>query len=260
MEFAKSTTILTEHLGYAPIALIDDVINAVNDILYKCTAAMETFLSERYGNDENIPEDEIELGTAKLETLLESVVDKCFDKFELYVLRNLLIIPPDFIKGGWIRLEHQQGVDFSSTGSMDKIIELRKQLYEQKHLNYLLKTRCKRTAKLLTMLDGYRSSLQGLKNQPHLISQIAPLNETIQFLTSQVTQMMNKIQSQKSNGNENNNRQFRKIEHNSRDVYVDHFAKRALESMDLDIINNTTSINSEQALQAEKLAQLLEEK
>ena len=34
-------------MGSHPLALIDDVINAVNDIMYKCTQAMETYLNER---------------------------------------------------------------------------------------------------------------------------------------------------------------------------------------------------------------------
>lgn len=140
--FVKSTAILTEHFGYVPIALIDDIINAANDILYKCTAAMDEFLSSRYpdgklwleggslppskrlkANDGTRKEnqdggieiditEEIELGTAKFETLFESIVDKCFDGFELYVLRNLMVIPQNLIQGGWIRLSHHRGVDF----------------------------------------------------------------------------------------------------------------------------------------------------
>ena len=47
---------------------------------------------------------EIEEGLHKLETLLETTVDKNLDKFEIYVLRNVLSVPPDLID--WIRLKH----------------------------------------------------------------------------------------------------------------------------------------------------------
>ena len=40
--------------------------------------------------------DEIKIGTAKLESLLENSVDKNFDKLELYVLRNILSIPVSY--------------------------------------------------------------------------------------------------------------------------------------------------------------------
>lgn len=46
----------------------------------------------------------------QLETLLEATVDKAFDKFEIYVLRNILTVPEDLL--GWIRLKHYE-VGFS---------------------------------------------------------------------------------------------------------------------------------------------------
>jgi kinetochore protein Mis12/MTW1 len=49
---------------------------------------------------------EIEEGLHKLETLLESTVDKNFDRFEIYVLRNILSVPEDL--AAWIRLSHYE--------------------------------------------------------------------------------------------------------------------------------------------------------
>lgn len=42
----------------------------------------------------------------QLETLLEATVDKTFDKFEIYTLRNILTVPDDLT--GWIRLAHYE--------------------------------------------------------------------------------------------------------------------------------------------------------
>lgn len=42
----------------------------------------------------------------QLETLLESTVDKTFDKFEIYTLRNILTIPDDLAP--WMRLGHYE--------------------------------------------------------------------------------------------------------------------------------------------------------
>jgi hypothetical protein len=47
---------------------------------------------------------EIDEGLHKLETLLNSTVDKNFDKFEIYVLRNILSVPPELVN--WVRLSH----------------------------------------------------------------------------------------------------------------------------------------------------------
>jgi len=106
-------------------SLIDDVINSVNSLIYQGVSSLENGLSstppERLGfsvaprdkdagaatgDDQEYPEakQEIEEGLHKLETLLESTVDKNFDKFEIYVLRNILMIPEDL--ASWIRLGH----------------------------------------------------------------------------------------------------------------------------------------------------------
>ena len=42
----------------------------------------------------------------RLETLLESTVDKSFDKFEIYTLRNILTVDREV--GGWVRLAHYE--------------------------------------------------------------------------------------------------------------------------------------------------------
>ncbi|CAN6668389.1 kinetochore-associated protein Mtw1p [Trichomonascus vanleenenianus] len=249
-DMLKSTAILTEHLGYAPIALIDDIINAVNEILYKCTAAMETFLTERYGNDSTssdasqIPADEIELGTAKLETLLESVVDRCFDKFELYVLRNLLVIPPELISGGWIRLGHHTGVDFTEKpfDELDrKLALLRQQMYMEKKLNRWLKMETKKSSKLIGILEGYQSSLEFLSNPgspeaKQAFNEVVPICDSLRFLSSQVGEMIKSIQAIQQSVAGGGVSLAKAMPSTSRDEYLDVFSKRA---MDINGINTS---------------------
>jgi kinetochore protein Mis12/MTW1 len=265
-DFVKNTAILTEHLGYAPIALIDDIINAVNDILYKCTAAMETFLTERYREDASLEDDEIEMGTAKLETLLESIVDKCFDKFEIYVLRNLLVIPSELISEGWIRLAHHRGVDFgveSSEGDEleKRIIELRREIYAQKHLRFLLQTQSRRCAKLLTILQGYKDSLNFIATpeNPALkqaLKDISPMNESVLFLASQVTEMMGKIQS--INASIKQAPLSSQLGKTGRDSYVNVFSKRAVESTGLQVAEIEGFKSQSQADAAKEAQNLLD--
>lgn len=50
--------------------------------------------------------DEIENGVHQLETLLEATVDKAFDKFEIYTLRNILTVPDELAP--WMRLGHYE--------------------------------------------------------------------------------------------------------------------------------------------------------
>jgi kinetochore protein Mis12/MTW1 len=128
-----TTELMTEHLQYAPLTLIDDVINSANAILYQSMDAFETYLrdtlipsipsstaSKSKAFDLDAPEDterenlykELEFGMAQVETLLENSVDRNFDAFELYVLRNVFNVPEDV--DGYLRLGHHQVVIFNT--------------------------------------------------------------------------------------------------------------------------------------------------
>lgn len=113
-------------------SLIDDIINAVNVIVYQAVEALETFMlgvsprelgfrsthsSATLSNQSSSFEEtgasehpeaitEIENGVHQLETLLEATVDKAFDKLEIYTLRNILTIPDDLAP--WMRLGHYE--------------------------------------------------------------------------------------------------------------------------------------------------------
>ncbi|EXJ95076.1 hypothetical protein A1O1_00194 [Capronia coronata CBS 617.96] len=120
-----ATSLLTEHLQYTPLSLIDDIINSVNNFVYQGVGSLETGLlstpPEKLGfeavrdNEQDAPEypaakQEIEEGLHKLETLLNSTVDKNFDKLEIYVLRNVLSVPADLVN--WVRLSHYQNISW----------------------------------------------------------------------------------------------------------------------------------------------------
>lgn len=54
--------------------------------------------------------EEIETGTHQLETLLWASIDKNFDRFEIYVMRNILCLRPGEMD--WLRLGHYDGLVF----------------------------------------------------------------------------------------------------------------------------------------------------
>lgn len=102
----------------------------MNTIIYQAIEALENgllsippkqlgFARDRSSNTKSIPDadgdgnleyleatTELENGVHQLETLLESTVDKSFDKFEIYTLRNILTIPDDLAP--WMRLAHYE--------------------------------------------------------------------------------------------------------------------------------------------------------
>ncbi|KAL3963645.1 hypothetical protein ACCO45_000649, partial [Purpureocillium lilacinum] len=128
--------LLTEHLGYPPVALIDDIINTVNVLADRALDSVERLLlsippqklgfsSSSIGGGGKKSKD-LRCGTAavfaaendnngQLETLLNASIDKNFDLFELYTMRNILSVRPD--DQPYMRLAHYDGLDFSGAGT-----------------------------------------------------------------------------------------------------------------------------------------------
>ena len=117
-----ANALITEHLQYTPLTLVDEIIDTVNAIMYRGVTELENgmfamdparlgFKASAESTDHGDPEfpeakQEIEEGLHKFETLLEAAVDKNFDKFEIYVLRSILSVPEDLAR--WVRLSHYE--------------------------------------------------------------------------------------------------------------------------------------------------------
>ncbi|KAI0526564.1 Mis12 protein-domain-containing protein [Xylaria bambusicola] len=194
--FASETELLTEHFGYPPVSLLDDIINSVNILAERALNSVEQGLlnappaalgfkapkpqdAAAAAESEPSPADraqsEVEAGTHQLETLLCASIDRDFDKFELYVLRNIFTVrPPELCN--WIRLSHYEGLNFSSrrnisvhtdenntvvnnnnnvsadTPTIESITTLRRRLRESMRLNALLTAERARNDALLENL------------------------------------------------------------------------------------------------------------
>ncbi|MCJ1341926.1 hypothetical protein MMC31_000104 [Peltigera leucophlebia] len=171
--------LLTEHFRYTPLSLIDEIINAVNIIVYRAIEAIEnglfsippetlgfraeqaTRIPDTDGNS-NIesPEvkEEIENGVHQLETLLEATVDKTFDKFEIYTLRNILTVSENLAP--WMRLGHYENLTLTlppSAPTPESILGLRRKLQETRKLNLALRTVQAENAAILTALTSLLS-------------------------------------------------------------------------------------------------------
>ena len=82
-----NSELIVEHLGFAPIHFVDDVLNIVNQNLYKALTRFEHQVENELGVAET------EKRMQHVETLFERSIDNKFDRFELYVLNNILAIP-----------------------------------------------------------------------------------------------------------------------------------------------------------------------
>ncbi|PIA99634.1 hypothetical protein CB0940_02318 [Cercospora beticola] len=176
-----TTALLTEHFRYTPLTLLDDIINTVNELVFRAVTAIETGLgnesAEELGfrldsetaaslpNDEareealaELKQNEIDNGVVKLESLLNATVDKDFDKFEIYTLRNILAVGhKEDDLANWVRLEHYKGVDMTTVEDVPspEAVELqRKKLHETAKLNIMLKSEEAKNAAILEQVSG----------------------------------------------------------------------------------------------------------
>jgi kinetochore protein Mis12/MTW1 len=139
--------------------LIDDIINSVNILSFKCVEAVEKGLLSANPTDlgfkippQTTPEaqeaaraisetakHEIENGVHQLETLLEAKIDKNFDRLEIWALRNILSVPPEI--RDWVRLSHYEGLNFAQDNdapNTESVKMQRKKLRETQKLHSLL--------------------------------------------------------------------------------------------------------------------------
>ena len=209
----QSTSLLTEHLEYPPISLLDDIINTVNDIMYKCTAAMEKYLLRKAVVGTRDYSAEVRVGVAKLETLLEHTVDRNFDRLELYVLRNVLSVPLDLVQDGSFRLAHQRDIDMKWVGEKSggtvadtRELETRLALLREKlALREQLTRRVAQVAQLQQDVRKYHTEVKrafadalGQENSSinEVYASLRPLDDAMRFLVSQLRSLYGESEEQ----------------------------------------------------------------
>ncbi|KAI9863337.1 MAG: hypothetical protein M1813_003779 [Trichoglossum hirsutum] len=178
-----ANSLLTEHLQYTPLSVVDDIINTVNGLIYKSVSYVEELLqnadpaalgfkaaagpangvadANMEGEGSYPPEAklEIEEGIHKLETLFESTIDRDFDKLEIYALRNVFMVPDDVLD--WMRLRHYEGLNFTpppDAPTRESIKLQRHKLLETQKLHASLLRESTRNAQLIAQLQSLLSA------------------------------------------------------------------------------------------------------
>ncbi|CDK25064.1 unnamed protein product [Kuraishia capsulata CBS 1993] len=203
MSDEAAESIITEHLDYSALSVIDDVINAVNEIVYKCVNAMETYLKAKEEKKQEEQEDDdiimtdpsqtdimsrIQHGSGAMETLLTAAVDRNFDLFELYVLRNIFSIPKDLVDGGWMRLEHHEdikpvGENFSTVNQKIRALTIQTQFLSE--LKKLMSRQLHEISQLQAKLKGYKLIMMYFQKKAGEHRELEPLRDSLPFLISE---------------------------------------------------------------------------
>lgn len=102
---------------------------------------------------------EIDIGIMQLESLLNAIVDKDFDKFEIYTLRNILAVghQEDVDLARWIRLSHYQDLTVEpglQQISPEEVQLQRRKRHETAKLNIMLKEEKARNEAVIEQLQS----------------------------------------------------------------------------------------------------------
>ncbi|KAK6346413.1 hypothetical protein TWF730_010739 [Orbilia blumenaviensis] len=218
----KTTSLVTEHLTFTPLEVVDDIINAANESVYGTVQQLENYLRSSgpsalgYIAEGSIAEtdedgrelfddaamNEIQQGLHMLEMLMESKVDKAYDQFEVYVLRNIFSVAPEI--RDWMRLRHHDNINLIKASSIDperdvtpeSLAQTRRQLQETTALHKLLKADVSRNEKVLkslrTLLNPTSNEdgpLAFLLNPNNATNSIKSFGEDTEFAAVQVKEL-----------------------------------------------------------------------
>ncbi|KAK3717003.1 hypothetical protein LTR37_006058 [Vermiconidia calcicola] len=260
-----ATALLTEHLRYTPLTLLDDIINTVNELVFRAINAVEEGLNNAtpkvLGFEPNDPDaspearrnaiqdtkqTEVDNGIVQLESLLNATVDKDFDKFEIYTLRNILSVGHHEEElAPWVQLEHYKNLDISRTEDAptpEQVQLQRRKLHETSKLNTMLKSEEARNTAVLEQLQALLGS-----NSTQNDSSPAPfgflaatsasngqaLNQNTQYLLGQLPALRQHLAQLKASLQTLPNARHREQDEDSamakRRQYIDSQSRRALE-------------------------------
>ncbi|GES85928.1 Mis12 domain protein [Rhizophagus clarus] len=180
-DIAIKNEIMTEHFGFLPISFVDDIINSINELIYIAIAGIDNFVNSELKNKE-----EVELGTHQIETLLENLVDKYFEQFEIYALHKILTIRENVT----VVLKHNEDVNFNVDESVeietDKEIELlRKKIMAAKCFNLKLKKQSIKYDIQVERLKRTENKISFLRTAAKTHN-VSPLSDTVRFVTDQL--------------------------------------------------------------------------
>lgn len=118
----RQQTILPDILGFAPQLLVDDLLDVGYDAVAKATGAFEAYLDENWLPGRSVEDQEAAFaGLVAFQTLLQSHLDKAFDAFELWSLKNVFALPDP--KELPLVLPHQKGLDLTVTEEEENALE-----------------------------------------------------------------------------------------------------------------------------------------
>lgn len=228
----RAMAIIAEQIGIPPITLLDEIVNAINQIMKKATLGLEAYLKrqrlaylnqfqnegDQQGNNKKQLEEAqrvfnleaIEQGAVLFDTLCHSQLDQNLDKFEMYLMRNVFKIPDRLVDEGWMLLKHQEYMRSAKLPKLavkeaDKQLQtLVKNINKELQLRKILKVQIAKSKAIITSLKLYKDCVDGLllthantQLTPEAVrvlgEKLDPMNESVFYLLTQVNELVHQV-------------------------------------------------------------------
>ena len=203
---------------------------------------------------------EIDAGIIQLESLLNNIVDKDFDKFEIYTLRNILAVGHEEESlARWVRLEHYKNLELeSSTNNItpEELLQQRRKVQETAKLNAMLKAEEARNQAVIAQLrnltgqqsdnsqpasgatDGTTAPFSFLTSSPHTSTTAQPLSQNLQYAIAQLPALRELLAQLKTSLSSLPAARQTRLDENSLEAkrrgYINTQSRRALEKRGVD--------------------------
>ena len=204
---------------------------------------------------------EIDTGIIQLESLLNNIVDKDFDKFEIYTLRNILAVGHEEESlARWVRLEHYKNLELDSSTlkiTPEELLQQRRKVQETAKLNAMLKAEEARNQAVIAQLrtltgqpsatsqqtsqssEAAPSPFSFLTTSPHTSNTAQPLSQNLQYAIAQLPALRELLAQLKASlSSLPAARQVRQDENSveaKRRGYINAQSRRALEKRGVDV-------------------------
>ena len=195
-------------------------------------------------------QNEIDNGIVQLESLLNATIDKDFDKFEIFTLRNILAVGHEEEDlASWVQLDHYKNLELSRAEDAPRPEQVqlqRRKLHETAKLNAMLKAEEARNTAVLSQLQtllgtgtkrdqASESPFAFLASPPHThnASNGQLLNQNVQYALSQLPALRQHLAQLKDSLQTLPNARRRQEDEDSKEAkrrnYIDSRSQRALE-------------------------------
>ncbi|CAH3026990.1 unnamed protein product [Porites evermanni] len=144
-----------QFFGFTPDSFVNGVYNAVNDYVVDCFQELENLVKSEPSLSGNVNQEQLHEESDKMANNFYKSIDEAFDRFEIYVKKNILKIPPHVLLPE-DKVHHDKLYTVEDEKKVDKEIEeLERKIKAAKYVNTALKQEVKDLDNAQEQLDNF---------------------------------------------------------------------------------------------------------